>query len=145
MLMCRFLEPDDFAFQPKRVLAIFGILAVLLAALAVAWKFHEWRAFNARPFAPVAWEVVQNRWGMCGDVLRNKLRVGQTRNEVVALLGESYRVFGHDRRFDAGGNRFPGSETLSYYLGSMHRHDDDFLYVHLDEAGRVIDFETNGY
>ncbi|GMU83209.1 MAG: hypothetical protein AMXMBFR47_30800 [Planctomycetota bacterium] len=82
---------------------------------------------------------------MANDARRH-IAVGRAAAEVESLLGEPEKIIS-DRRQDAGGNPLDGRVTFSYYLGSwsMVAWDDAFLYVNLDDDGRVVSTEVTGY
>ena len=135
--------------QQAAPLAVGICLLLLLAAAAIGtWALYDWsNPFNDARFEPGGWTGAASdeaRAPMADDLVDNHLRKGMTRAEVVSLLGAPMVLTGD---CDSGGNALPGSETLSYSLGSWCEfgYDDAYLYVHLDAAGRVMEAEVTGY
>ena len=113
-------------------------LALAGAALTLPLSFfcivHS-SPFNARLFDPRGWAANNfkgecRRGQMAGDLLRFHLKDGASRERVLALLGQP----GSNEKLS------DGTEIYRYSLGSCSgfRIDTDYLDVHLDRSGTVL-------
>ncbi len=124
------------------------ILAIL-ALGSIGLLVQSWRSwpFDDLPFAADLWRAADSttRARLADDALRH-IAVGWSAKEIESLLGQPEKIIS-DRRQDAGGNPLDGRVTYSYYLGSwsLVAWDDAFLYVNLDDDGRVVSTEVIGY
>ena len=122
------------------------ILAFATAAIVVWAAVDAIDVFNDAAFDEQTWKQSRNdeRRPMARAVVKLAAQPGMTRDSIEQLLGPP-EVLGRE---DAGGNRLPGVETLSYYVGNgglFDGMDDAFVYIHLNDAGEVIDASIDGY
>jgi hypothetical protein len=95
--------------------------------------------FWLEPFESAVWKAEKPTGGiqhterrcMIRDLSRRHLKRGMTRAEVVALLGEPRGLH--------------GARTMDYWLGYPRwwvTLDHDILEIHLDDAGKVVDWKV---
>jgi hypothetical protein len=124
-----------------------GVGLVVCAYLLINWL----DPFAARRFDPESWSTADSkgRAAMARDAIRH-MPPGLPEAEITKLLGEAGDVIATEKLVGStpGGPlpRFGGSapagsvRTYSYYLGSWSNwaYDDTFLWVHVDNEGRVV-------
>jgi hypothetical protein len=139
--------------KKNKIWAIGGIVvpsfvcAVLFFGV-IYWFFIPWMyPFDGARFTTEAWADSRNdeRAPMVLDLVTNHLPTGLSQQEVEKLLGSPDKIITAP---DSGGIRPLGVKTYVYKIGSWTHYkgfDDAFVYVHLDEDGKVIKAEINGY
>ncbi len=125
------------------------LASFILFGTILAWVIADTlNPFNDQPFDRAIWlQGADSRIAMAKDVISRLIHDEMSRDEVIRLIGEADEICEGQ---DSGGNELPGVETLKYYLGSSGATsflgmDDAFVYVHLDDKGKVIHKEINGY
>ena len=134
--------------------AAFGASALLcggLCAGALRWT----DPLNREAFDSGAWIAagdlnyrvkLDRRAAMAGDLIRCHVPAGLTRDGVAELLGEPDEIV---RPGDRWGWTLPpgvGAEMWVYSVGnfSLRHHDDTFVLVPFDDAGRTAGAEIGG-
>jgi hypothetical protein len=116
----------------KQLIQIFALACLTLMCLSACKQ--------TIPFDSAVWKKSDSweqetfpRQGMAQDLINNRKLNGQTRAEVIELLGEP----DSEREYEGG-------HQLNYWLGpdSGYGIDSEWLMIELDDAGRVMECRT---
>ena len=133
----------------RRAIVIWIIVTVLitLAGGTYALIGNPIDSFDNRHFSPEAWRKATDAYDldararMCGDLMRHVIRVGDSEQRVMGLLGAPNRITDGEGSIDhlATGTHFDEYSIGNWTFLGM---DDAFLYVHFDHEGHVVKTEN---
>ena len=101
--------------------------------------------FDNRSFSSKRWKSgSEDLRARMGRSAVDQAKPGMSEAQIEAAFGKPDEI---DANEDAGGNKLPGMQTWEWRLGSWstYGYDDAFFYVSLDQSGKVIAAQVNGY
>jgi hypothetical protein len=114
------------------VIFVIGLLSIVSAQL---YSFCN-NPFNDEKFSITKWKGSSKRLRakMAEDLIKNHLKPGLSRKQVIDLIGE-------DKNTDDG--------EVKYWLGSwsftLNGYDDAFIFIKFDNNNKLVSAEINGY